>query len=80
MVVEGQAHAAPQGLERLSHRRRIHQRLEREQHFFNSDDEARGAFKLAHQQGLDGTGTSIQAWMGLTREQYDAWMRNGTLP
>jgi hypothetical protein len=47
---------------------------------FKNDDEARGAFKLAYQQGLDGMGTSISEWMGLTPEQYDAWMRDGSLP
>ena len=48
-------------------------------HFAN-EDEARGAFKLAYQQGLDGMGASIGEWMGLTDEEYDAWMRNDSLP
>ena len=48
-------------------------------HFAN-DDEARGAFRLAYQQGLDGMGTSIAEWMGLTDTEYDAWMRNASLP
>lgn len=47
---------------------------------FKNEDEARGAFKLAHQQGLDGLGASVAGWMGLTPEQYDAWMRNDSLP
>lgn len=48
-------------------------------HFIN-EDEARGAFKLAYQQGLDGMGKSIREWMGLTPKQFDAWMRDGSLP
>ena len=51
-----------------------------ENHYFKNDDEARGAFRLAYQQGLDGLGKSIAAWMGLTSEQYDAWMRDNALP
>jgi len=47
---------------------------------FKNDDEARGAFRLAYQQGLDGMGTSISDWMGLTAEEYDAWMREDALP
>lgn len=45
-----------------------------------NEDEARGAFKLAYQQGLDGMGQSIPQWMGLTAEQYDARMRDDSLP
>ncbi len=48
--------------------------------FFKNEDEAQGAFRLAHQQGLDGMGESVAAWMGLTADEYDAWMRNNTLP
>ena len=48
--------------------------------YFKNEDEARGAFRLAHQQGLDGMGRSISEWMGLTPEQYDAWMRDDALP
>lgn len=48
-------------------------------HFAN-DDEARGAFRLAHQQGLDGMGRTIQEWMGLTDAEFDAWMRSDALP
>ena len=48
-------------------------------HFAN-DDEARGAFRLAYQQGMDGMGTSVQDWMGLTDTQFDAWMRGEVLP
>jgi len=47
---------------------------------FNNDDEARGAFMLAYQQGLDGMGKSIQEWMGLSSDEYEAWMRNDELP
>lgn len=47
---------------------------------FKNDDEARGAFRLAYQQGLDGMGKSIAGWMGLTTAQYDSWMRNEALP
>lgn len=47
---------------------------------FKNEDEARGAFRLAYQQGLDGMGTSIQGWMGLTEDEFDAWMRTGALP
>lgn len=47
---------------------------------FQSDDEARGAFLLAYQQGLDGMGNSIPEWMGLTSEEYDAWVRRHELP
>jgi hypothetical protein len=51
----------------------------REGHF-ETEEEARGAFKLAYQQGLDGMGKSIAAWMGLTDQEYDAWMREDALP
>lgn len=47
---------------------------------FKNEDEARGAFTLAYQQGLDGMGTSIQDWMGLTEKEFDEWMRNDSLP
>lgn len=47
---------------------------------FLNDDEARGAFRLAYQQGLDGMGASIADWMGLTDEEYSAWMRDNSLP
>lgn len=47
---------------------------------FENDDQARGAFMLAYQQGYDGMGSSAAAWMGLTAEQFDAWMRDGSLP
>ena len=47
---------------------------------FASEAEAHGAFKLACQQGLDGMGTSIAAWMGLTPEQFNDWMRSDALP
>jgi len=47
---------------------------------FASDEEARGAFKLAYQQGLDGLGRSIAQWMGLTEDQFNAWMRSEKIP
>jgi len=47
---------------------------------FNSEEEARGAFRLAHQQGLDGMGTGVSAWMGLNEQEYDSWMRDDSLP
>ncbi len=47
---------------------------------FKNDDEARGAFKLAHQQGLDGMGKSIADWMGMTDDEYNQWMMNDQLP
>lgn len=48
--------------------------------YFESEEEALGAFKLAYQQGLDGMGQSVAGWMGLTDEEYDAWMRDNSLP
>ena len=48
--------------------------------YFDNDDEARGAFRLAYQQGMDGMGRSVQEWMGLTDEEYDSWMRSDSLP
>jgi len=42
-------------------------------------EQAVGAFFLAYQQGLDGMGTSIQAWMGLTDSEYNEYMR-GRMP
>lgn len=47
---------------------------------FSNEDEAMGAFRLAYQQGLDGMGKSIQEWMGLSKEEFGAWMRNNALP
>jgi len=47
---------------------------------FASNEEARGAFKLAYQQGLDGMGRSIAEWMGMTADQFDDWMRGNGLP
>ncbi len=47
---------------------------------FKNEDEVRGVFRLAYQQGLDGMGQSIQEWMGLSVEEFDAWMRNDELP
>lgn len=47
---------------------------------FKNEDEARGAFRLAYQQALDGLGASVAGWMGLTPEQFSAWMRDDSLP
>lgn len=47
---------------------------------FDNEDEARGAFKLAHQQALDGMGASHNEWMGLTEEERAEWHRHDTLP
>lgn len=47
---------------------------------FKNEDATQGAFELAYQQGLDGMGESIQQWMGLTDEEYSAWMRDQSLP
>jgi hypothetical protein len=47
---------------------------------FKTDEEARGAFELAYQQGMDGMGTSPAEWMGMTNDEYDAWMRSSALP
>lgn len=49
-------------------------------HHFKNEDEARGAFRLAYQQGLDGMGTSTKQWMELSDEEYAAWMRDNSLP
>jgi hypothetical protein len=48
-------------------------------HFANNEM-ALGAFELAYQQGMDGMGKSPAHWMGLTSEEFDAWMRNNSLP
>ena len=47
---------------------------------FRSEEEARGAFRLAYQQGMDGMGVSVRDWMGLTEPQFNAWMSADTLP
>lgn len=47
---------------------------------FKNEDEARGAFRLAYQQGLDGMGKSIREWMGLTEEEYLSWMKDDSIP
>lgn len=47
---------------------------------FKNDDEARGAFKLAYQQGMDGMGKTVREWMGMSFEEFDSWMCNETLP
>jgi len=48
--------------------------------YFVNDDEARGAFRFAYQQGLDGMGRSIHEWMGLTEIEYSEWLKNEELP
>ena len=47
---------------------------------FDSPAEARGAFKLAYQQGMDGMGSSPRQWMGLSEKAFNTWMRSGALP
>ena len=47
---------------------------------FKTDDEARGAFFLAYQQAMDGMGTSVAEWMGITEDELAAWMKDHTLP
>ena len=47
---------------------------------FKNEVEARGAFRLAYLQGLDGMGKSIGDWMGLTKEEFELWMKNASIP
>lgn len=47
---------------------------------FANADEARGVFKLAYRQHVDGMGASAEEWMGLTTADFYAWMRDGSLP
>ena len=47
---------------------------------FKNEDEARGAFKLAYQQGLDGMGAGIREWMGLTEEEFGRFISNDAIP
>jgi hypothetical protein len=47
---------------------------------FENEEQARGAFKLAYQQAMDGMGKSIAQWMGLSETELNAWMRSGALP
>ena len=47
---------------------------------FKTDEEARGAFELAYQQGMDGMGASPADWMGMSDDEYAAWMRTSALP
>lgn len=47
---------------------------------FENDERAQGAFFLAYQQAMDGMGSSIHEWMGLTEEQLNAWMHSNKLP
>ena len=42
---------------------------------FQSAGQERGAMMLAYQQGLDGMGESVRAWMGLTDDEFAAWHR-----
>lgn len=48
--------------------------------YFNIAEQAVGAFMLAYQQGLDGMGRTIPEWTGLSDDEYDAWMRDVSLP
>jgi hypothetical protein len=47
---------------------------------FSSEEQAQGAFELAYQQGMDGMGSTVAKWMGLTDAEFDAWMRSKALP
>jgi len=47
---------------------------------FKSEEAAQGAFELAYQQGMDGMGESVAAWMGMNETEFDAWMRRKALP
>lgn len=47
---------------------------------FDSPTEARGAFRLSHQQALDGMGEGVAHWMGLTESEFSDYMRSGRLP
>lgn len=47
---------------------------------FKNEDEARGAFRLAYYQWLDGVGDSPEEWMGLNSEEFRAWMKDDSLP
>jgi hypothetical protein len=47
---------------------------------FRSEAEALGAFKLAHQQGLDGMGDSVREWLGMTENEFRQWMVREELP
>ena len=47
---------------------------------FTSEEDAMGAFKLAYQQAIDGMGVGPQDWMGMSPEEYSAWMTNDSLP
>lgn len=47
---------------------------------FKNDEEARGAFRLAYHQGMDGMGPSPRQWMGLTEQQFSSWITNEALP
>lgn len=47
---------------------------------FKSEEAAAGAFELAYQQGMDGMGKNVAAWMGMTETEYNEWMRHKTLP
>ena len=47
---------------------------------FRNDDEARGAFRLALQQYLDGCGSSLAVWMGISEADAEAYKRWETLP
>lgn len=44
-----------------------------------TEEEARGAFKYADSQAWE-EATSIAHWLGMDADEYNAYMRNGTLP
>jgi len=48
---------------------------------FATNEQARGAFMLAHQQWLDGLGRgSHREWLGMTEAEFNAWMRDHKIP
>lgn len=48
---------------------------------FKSEDEARGAFEYAENQGQEGMGDAgARDWMGLTRDEWNSWKHSRTLP
>ncbi len=48
-------------------------------HFAN-EAQAMGAFKLAHQQAVDGMGANPADWMGMDPTEYRAWLERDELP
>jgi hypothetical protein len=47
---------------------------------FKNEDEARGAFFLAYQQGMDGMGKSVAKWMGFNEKEFAFWMKDDSIP